>query len=109
MATQMNDRIDLRISTEQKELFRRASVISGFKNLTEFIVHCVSKESKSLLMSERQLLKNEEDKRIFFQALQNPPSPNARLKQARLNYLKVQSEQENEGLQVKEDSQKEGV
>jgi len=106
MATQVNDRIDVRISTEQKELFRRASVISGFKNLTEFVVHCVSKESKSLLVEESQILKNEEDKRIFFNALLNPPSPNARLKQARLNYLKIKSEHENEHLQIKEISQK---
>lgn len=106
MATQVNDRIDVRISTEQKELFRRASVISGFKNLTEFVVHCVYKESKSLLIEESQILKNEEDKRIFFNALLNPPSPNARLKQARLNYLKIKSEHENEHLQIKEISQK---
>ena len=107
MATQVNDRIDVRISTEQKELFRRASVISGFKNLTEFIVHCVSKESKALLMEESQMLKNEEDKRIFFNALLNPPSPNARLKQARLNHLKVKSEEDNEDLQTEHFSQKE--
>lgn len=107
MATQVNDRIDVRISTEQKELFRRASVISGFKNLTEFIVHCVYKESKSLLMEESQILKNEEDKRIFFNALLNPPSPNTRLKQARLNYLTIKSEQENEDLQIKDLTQKE--
>ncbi len=106
MATQVNDRIDVRISTEQKELFRRASVISGFKNLTEFVVHCVYKESKSLLIEESQILKNEEDKRIFFNALLNPPSPNARLKQARLNYLKIKSGQENEDLQIREVSQK---
>jgi uncharacterized protein (DUF1778 family) len=107
MATQVNDRIDVRISTEQKELFRRASVISGFKNLTEFIVHCVYKESKSLLIEESQILKNEEDKRIFFNALLNPPSPNARLKQARLNYVTIKGEQENEDLQIKDLTQKE--
>jgi uncharacterized protein (DUF1778 family) len=105
MATQVNDRIDVRITKEQKELFRRASVISGFKNLTEFVVHCVSKESKNLLIEENQILKNEEDKRIFFHALLNPPSPNAALKKARLNYLKLKSEQENEDLQIGEDPQ----
>lgn len=106
MATPVNDRIDVRISKEQKELFKRASVISGFKNLTEFIVHCVSKESKSLLMEESQLLKNEEDKRIFFHALLNPPSPNAHLKKARSNYLKFKSEQSDEILQTGEIPQK---
>jgi uncharacterized protein (DUF1778 family) len=105
MATQVNDRIDVRITKEQKELFRRASVISGFKNLTEFVVHCVSKESKNLLIEENQILKNEEDKRIFFHALLNPPSPNDRLKKARLNYLKLKSEQENEDLPISEDPQ----
>ncbi|WP_081634978.1 type II toxin -antitoxin system TacA 1-like antitoxin [Lunatimonas lonarensis] len=60
---QASVRIHVRVSKEQMELFRGASVISGFKNLTGFIVHCVSKVSTSLLMSESQLLKNEEDKR----------------------------------------------
>ncbi len=107
MATQVNDRIDVRITTEQKALFKRASVISGFKNLTEFVVHCVNKETKSLLIEESQVLKSEEDKRIFFNALLNPPSPNARLKKARLNYLKFKSEQSNEYLQTGEAPQKE--
>lgn len=79
----------------------------GFKNLSEFVVHCVYKESKSLLIEESQILKNEEDKRIFFNALVNPPSPNSRLKKARLNYLKIKSEQFNENLQTWEVPQKE--
>jgi uncharacterized protein (DUF1778 family) len=107
MATQVNDRIDVRISTEQKELFRRASVISGFKNLTEFVVHCVYKESKHLLKEENQILKSEEDKRIFFNALLNPPTPNAHLKKARLNYLKIKGDQFNENFQTGEIPQKE--
>lgn len=107
MATQVNDRIDVRISKDQKELFKRASMISGFKNLSEYILYCVNKESKSLLIEENKLLKNEEDKRIFFHALTNPPSPNDRLKQARLTYLKIKSEMENEALQIEENSQEE--
>lgn len=109
MATQVNDRIDVRISTEQKELFKRASVISGFKNLTEFVVHCVYKESKNLLIEESQILKSEEDRRIFFNALLNPPSPNAQLKKARLNYLKFKSEQLDENLQTGENPQEKGI
>lgn len=109
MANQVDDRIDVRITKEQKALFRRASVISGFKNLTEFVVHCVSKESKNLLIEERQILKNDEDKRIFFNALLNPPSPNERLKKAHSNYLEFKSGQLNENLQAGEAPQKKGI
>ena len=47
MATSINDRIDVRISREQKELIKYASELSGFKNLSEFIIFCVKATSKN--------------------------------------------------------------
>lgn len=88
MANVINDRIDVRISKEQKEFVKYASEIRGFKNLTEFIIFCVNKESNEIILENNLILKSLEDKRVFVEALLNPPAPNEKLKRAQLNYLK---------------------
>lgn len=88
MRTIINDRIDVRISKEQKELIRYASELRGFKSLTEFIVFSINKEANEIINEHSQILKSIEDKKIFLEAILNPSSPNAHLKKAQLNYLK---------------------
>lgn len=88
MANVINDRIDVRISKEQKEFVKYASEIRGFKNLTEFIIFCVNKEANEIILENNLILKSLEDKRVFVDALLNPPAPNEKLKRAQLNYLK---------------------
>jgi len=90
MATLVNDRIDIRINKEQKELIKLACDLSGFKNLTEFVVFCINKEANQIIIERNQVLKSIEDKKIFLNAILNPPSPNTQLKKAQLNYLKFQ-------------------
>jgi uncharacterized protein (DUF1778 family) len=87
MGTIINDRIDVRISKEQKEFVKYASEIRGFKNLTEFIIFCVNKEANEIILENNLILKSLEDKRVFVDALLNPPAPNEKLKRAQLNYL----------------------
>jgi uncharacterized protein (DUF1778 family) len=88
MATLVNDRIDIRINKEQKELIKLACDLSGFKNLTEFVVFCINKEANQIIIERNQVLKSIEDKKIFLNAILNPPPPNSKLKKAQLNYLK---------------------
>jgi uncharacterized protein (DUF1778 family) len=86
MANTVTDRIDVRISKEQKELFKYASELSGFKSLTEFVVYCINSEASKILNENNILLKSLEDKKIFINALLNPPVPNDKLKKAQLTY-----------------------
>ncbi|MDO8992894.1 DUF1778 domain-containing protein [Daejeonella sp.] len=88
MATVINDRIDVRISKEQKELIKYASELSGFKSLSEFIVFHIQAQASKIIQDNNTILHTIEDKRIFLEALINPPAPNNALKQARLDYLK---------------------
>ncbi len=88
MATPVNDRIDIRISKEQKELIKFASELKGFKNLTEFVVYCINNEANKIIIENNQILKSIEDKKIFLNAILNPPKPNSKLKKAQSNYLK---------------------
>ena len=86
MATLVNDRIDVRISKEQKELVKYASEIRGFKSLSEFVVFCINREASNIIKENNEILKTIEDKKIFLEAILNPPKPNEKLKKAQLNY-----------------------
>lgn len=88
MATVINDRIDVRISKEQKELIKYASQLSGFKSLSEFIVFHVQAQASKIIKDSNTILHTIEDKKIFLEVLLNPPAPNDALKKAHLNYLK---------------------
>ena len=88
MATIINDRIDVRISKEQKELIKYASELRGFKSLSEFVIFCINREATTIIKDNNLVLKSIEDKKIFLEAILNPPKPNERLKKAQLNYQK---------------------
>lgn len=93
MATVINDRIDVRISKEQKELIKYASELSGFKSLSEFIVFHIQAQANKIITDSNIILQTMEDKKIFLDALLNPPAPNDALKKAQLNYLKYKEKQ----------------
>lgn len=88
MSTTAKDRIDVRISKEQKEFVKYASELRGFKNLSEFVVHCINTEANRIVKDHNLIVKTLEDKKIFLDAILNPPSPNERLKRAQLNFEK---------------------
>ncbi len=87
MANAINDRIDVRLSKEQKELIKFACSLSGFKNLSEFILFCVNKEANKIIIENNQILQSMEDKKVFLDALLNPPQPNKQLQKAQQSYL----------------------
>jgi len=86
MATAFNDRIDVRISTEQKELIKYASELRGFKSVSEFVVYCINAEATRIITDSNVMLQSLEDKKIFLDAILNPPAPNDNLKKAQLRY-----------------------
>lgn len=88
MSTLSKDRIDVRISKEQKEFFKYASELRGFKSLSEFVIHCVFTESNKIVKDNDLIVKTLDDKEKFLKAVLNPPSPNANLRRAQLHYNK---------------------
>ncbi|WP_229201464.1 type II toxin-antitoxin system TacA family antitoxin [Arcicella aurantiaca] len=47
-----------------------------------------NKEANEIILENNLILKSLEDKRVFVEALLNPPAPNEKLKRAQLNHLK---------------------
>jgi len=88
MSTLSKDRIDVRISKEQKEFFKYASQLRGFKSLSEFVIHCVFEESNKIVKESDLIVSTLEDKEKFIEAILNPPSPNENLRRAQMNYKK---------------------
>ena len=86
MALISNDRIDIRINSSQKELIKYASEIRGFKSVSEFVVYCINTEATKIISENSMILNTIEDKRIFLDAILNPPKANSELKKAQLNY-----------------------
>ncbi|MFH6966616.1 DUF1778 domain-containing protein [Flavobacterium sp. FlaQc-28] len=89
MSVTINDRIDVRISKQQKELIKHASVLRGFKNLTEFVIYCINTEANKIIKENETVLKTLEDKKIFVDAILNPPKANDKLKRAQANHSKL--------------------
>ncbi|AOC94605.1 hypothetical protein BB050_01478 [Flavobacterium anhuiense] len=88
MSHTINDRIDVRISKEQKELIKYASVLRGFKNLTEFVVYCANAEATKIIKENEIVLQSFRDKQIFLDTILNPPLANDNLKRAQMNHFK---------------------
>lgn len=86
MSTVINDRIDIRISKENKDLIKYAAELSGFKSVSEFIVSLAKNEAKRIIEEENRLLKSIDDKVHFVETLLNPPVPNKDLKSALEKY-----------------------
>ncbi len=82
MATDKLSRLDLRIPRKQKDFFQEALEIGGYRSLTDFIISAVSEKSEAIMEKHQNWLSTETDRKTFFNALENPPLPNARLKQA---------------------------
>lgn len=102
MSTLSKDRIDVRISKEQKEFFRYASELSGFKSLSEFVIHCVFVESNKIVKDNNLIVNSLEDKERFIEAILNPPTPNENLRRAQLNYKKFNESSGNNNRNTKQ-------
>ena len=76
--TKRNDQLSLRISSEEKSLLMRASVLQN-TSLTEFVTNtAVSAALKVIEQSERIEL-SEKDSLLFLNMLEHPPVPNEKL------------------------------
>jgi uncharacterized protein (DUF1778 family) len=91
MTSKEKTRFDTRLSSSQKELFERAARLGGYKTLSEFILSSAQQKADHILELHRQILSDEKDRKVFFDALLNPPKPNAALKKSMANYVSDRS------------------
>ncbi len=82
-------RFEARITEEQKAIFQRAAALGGHRSLTEFVIESAQEKANALIQEHDILRLSAKDKKLFVEALLNPPAPNARLKQAAKRYKKL--------------------
>jgi len=89
MRTAEMTRFDARLTKEQKELFEYAAQLTGSRSLTEFVISSAQKEADKIIEKNQfTLISSKQDQQVFFDALVNPPKPNANLKRALNRYNK---------------------
>lgn len=63
------NRVEFRVSNEEKELFEYAKQLKGFKTFSEFARFVITREAKAIVKEENEILSSKRDKEIFFNAL----------------------------------------
>ena len=84
-------RFELRLSTEDKLFFEKASKISGYKTLSGFVTSVVREQATKIIRNKEQILSSKKDKEIFFNAVLSNIEPSEKLKKASKKYLELQS------------------
>jgi uncharacterized protein (DUF1778 family) len=82
-------RFEARLLKEQKALFEKASILGGFRNLTEFIVFAAQEKARVIIKENEQIISSVEDAEIFYEAIVNPAAPSEKLTKAFKNYQKL--------------------
>lgn len=82
-----NQRLELRLTKLQKEVISKASNVSGFKNVSDYVLHIAITDSRNVIREQQILELSERDRISFMETLENPPKPGKNLKKAMADYL----------------------
>ena len=89
MTTINNDRITARVNEDVKNTLTAAAELVG-ATLNQFLVQAALEKAEAIIEKERVINLSKQDSEAFFAALDNPPEPNQKLKNAFANYkLKI--------------------
>lgn len=80
------ERLEARISREQKTLFQRAAELQG-RSLTDFVLHSVHEAAVRTIEESEIIRLSARDSRAFADALISPRKPSAKLRAAAQRYM----------------------
>ena len=75
------DRLEARITREQKTVLMRAAALQG-RTLTDFVVHSAQEAAIRVIEVHESIQLAKQDREAFIEALLNPPAPRKRLRAA---------------------------
>jgi len=92
MATQniKNERIDIRVTPEEKKIFLSALRLSGDRSLSAFVTRIVKTKAFEIIEENERILSSERDRKIFFDAIFADMEPNQTLKDAAKKFKSLQ-------------------
>lgn len=84
-STGKSERLEARISKEQKEIVQRAAELSG-RSLTDFIIDSAMEAAERAIRTHQVLELTARSTAAFTASLANPPAPNDNLRRAAQRY-----------------------
>lgn len=93
MDTQLNkdERIEIRVSAQDKRIFKKAQKLSGDKTFSSFILRVVRQEAEEIVAKNDRVIASDRDRQIFFDAIFSNQQPNQKLRNAAQNYKSKKS------------------
>jgi uncharacterized protein (DUF1778 family) len=85
---QRSERVEARVTSEQKRLFERAAAIEG-RSLTDFLLSSAQAAAADAIARHELLQLTSNDQQVFVAALLTPPAPNRALRAALGRYRAV--------------------
>ena len=83
-----SERLEARISSDQKDLFVRAAELQG-RTLTDFVIASVHEAAVRTIDDMQAIRLNEQESRAFVEAIVNPREPTPELKAAARRYIET--------------------
>jgi len=81
-----DERIELRVTSADKRMFRRAQKLSGDKSFSSFIVRVVKQQAEEIVAKNDRIIATEKDRKVFFDAVFSNSTPNQNLVEAAKRY-----------------------
>ena len=81
-----DERIELRVSSTDKRIFKKAQKLSGDKSFSSFVVRIVKKKAEEIVAKNDRILTTEKDRQVFFDAVFSDSKPNQSLVEAAKRY-----------------------
>jgi uncharacterized protein (DUF1778 family) len=81
-----DERIELRVTSAEKEMFIKAQKLSGDKSFSSFIVRVVKQQAEEIVAKNDRIIATEKDRKVFFDAVFADSKPNQNLIEAAKRY-----------------------
>ena len=81
------ERINLRLDPNAKRKLEKAASVSG-RSVSRFIIESALESAEETIRAEETMTLSARDTDLFFDAILNPPRPNAKLRRATKDYRK---------------------
>ena len=82
-----NERITARVTEQVKDTLSTAAEIMG-ATLNQFLIQAALEKAENIIEKDKVIHLSNKDAQVFFNALDTPPEPNKKLKNAFKNYKK---------------------
>lgn len=80
------ERIEIRVSSRDKQIFRKAQKLSGDKTFSSFITRVVRAQAECIIAESEKILVSEQDRKLFFDSIFENQEPNENLVAAARRY-----------------------